>query len=86
MTTLREITAADATTAIALRSLFQALKRERVIFRNPTRNLPVGDLKGVPRSVPADLLAGLLDETKTPLGSSSTTLTKLSPRRGTERR
>lgn len=33
--------------ATALRSLFRALKRDRVIFRNPTRNRPVGDLKGI---------------------------------------
>lgn len=81
VTTLREITSADAEMAlnglvgsacrglaIALRSLFQALKREQVIFRAPARDLPVGDLKGVPRSVPSDLLAGLLEEAKTPFG------------------
>jgi hypothetical protein len=38
--------------ATALRSLFRALKRERVIFRNPARNLPVGDLKGIPSPSP----------------------------------
>nr|WP_244204239.1 hypothetical protein [Streptomyces africanus] len=40
---------------------------KRVIFRDPTRNLPVGDLKGVPQSVPSDVLAGLLDQVTTPL-------------------
>ncbi|MFF9090959.1 hypothetical protein ACF1BE_32205 [Streptomyces sp. NPDC014991] len=54
--------------ATALRSLFRALKRERVIFRNPARNLPVGDLKGLPKSIPSDLLMGLLDQASTPLG------------------
>lgn len=54
--------------AIALRSLFRALKRERVIFRNPARDLRVGDLKGVPKSIPADVLMGLLDQATTPLG------------------
>ncbi|WNZ06182.1 hypothetical protein [Streptomyces sp. 11x1] len=54
--------------ATALRSLFRALKRERVIFRNPARDLPVGDLKGIPKSVPSDLLMGLLDQAPTPLG------------------
>jgi integrase len=54
--------------AIYLRSLFRALKRERVIFRNPARNLPVGDLKGMPQSVPSDKLAGLLGQASTPLG------------------
>ncbi|MFE4974850.1 hypothetical protein ACFRAR_22440 [Kitasatospora sp. NPDC056651] len=54
--------------AIALRSLFRALKREKVIFRDPARNLPVGDLKGIPQSVPSDRLAGLLNQAKTPFG------------------
>nr|WP_260616844.1 hypothetical protein [Streptomyces sp. WAC05458] len=54
--------------AIVLRSLFRSLKRQRVVFRDPARNLPVGDLKGMPRSVPSDLLAGLLDHSATPLG------------------
>ncbi|MFB8776288.1 hypothetical protein [Streptomyces broussonetiae] len=54
--------------AIALRSLFRALKRERVIFRNPARDLPVGDLKGIPKSIPSDVLMGLLDQATTPLG------------------
>ncbi|MFF8632459.1 hypothetical protein [Streptomyces werraensis] len=54
--------------AIVLRSLFRSLKRQRVVFRDPARTLPVGDLKGMPRSVPSDLLAGLLDHAATPLG------------------
>ncbi|MFF8322904.1 hypothetical protein ACF06V_37840 [Streptomyces bobili] len=54
--------------ATALRSLFRALKRERVIFRNPARDLPVGDIKGIPNAIPSDLLMGLLDQATTPLG------------------
>ncbi|UFQ99736.1 hypothetical protein KBP30_41510 [Streptomyces sp. Go40/10] len=54
--------------AVALRSLFRALKRERMVFRNPGRNLPVGDLKGIPKSLPSDVLMGLLDKATTPLG------------------
>jgi hypothetical protein len=54
--------------AIALRSLFRSLKRQRVVFHDPSRNLRVGDLKWVPQSVPSDLLAGLLDHAHTPLG------------------
>jgi hypothetical protein len=54
--------------AIVLRTLFRSLKRQRVIFRDPARNLHVGDLKGIPRSLPSDLLAGLLDHAATPLG------------------
>jgi hypothetical protein len=81
VTTLRQITAADIDTAVAgiqgnrarhhavcLRSLFGALRQERVIFRNPAKNLVVGDLAGLPRSVPSDLLAGLLDHAKTAFG------------------
>ncbi|MER5928099.1 hypothetical protein [Streptomyces mirabilis] len=54
--------------ATALRSLFRALNRERVILRNPARDLPVGDIKGIPKSIPSDLLMGLLDQATTPLG------------------
>ncbi|MFF2752079.1 hypothetical protein ACFVVA_41910 [Kitasatospora sp. NPDC058048] len=79
MTTLREVTAdhlqnaldnLDGTAcrqlAIALRSLFRALKRERLVFRDLARHLLVGDLTGIPRPVPSDLLAGLLDQAATP--------------------
>ncbi|MFH9426317.1 hypothetical protein [Streptomyces sp. NPDC017529] len=81
ITTLRQITSEHATTAlddltghtrrklaISLRSLFKALRQERIIFRDPTRNLPVGELRGIPKPVASDLLAGLLERTKTPLG------------------
>ncbi|MEU9945018.1 hypothetical protein [Streptomyces lavendulae] len=54
--------------ATVLRSLFRALKSRRVIFQNPARDLPVGDLTGLPRSIPSDRLMGLLDQTETPLG------------------
>ncbi|WP_405589818.1 hypothetical protein [Streptomyces sp. NBC_01190] len=81
VTTLREITQQQVESAleslsgharrqlaIALRSLFRSLKRQRIVFRDPARNLPVGDLKGVPRSVPSDLLRGLLDHASCPIG------------------
>jgi hypothetical protein len=81
VTTLREITpdhieaaVADLSgqarrkVAVSLRSLFKPLKRERMVFRNPARQLSVGYLKGIPQSVPSDHLAGLLDQAKTPLG------------------
>ncbi|MGA5171247.1 MULTISPECIES: hypothetical protein [Streptomyces] len=55
-------------TATAVRSLFKALKQERVIFRDPARGLPVGWTAGVPQAVPSDLLAELLDQVKTPFG------------------
>ncbi|WP_216825611.1 hypothetical protein [Streptomyces sp. P3] len=79
MTTLREVTSdhlqvtledltgtARRQLATALRSLFRALKRKRVIFRDLARYLAVGDLTGIPRPVPSDLLVGLLDRTETP--------------------
>ncbi|MEV7245165.1 hypothetical protein AB0N92_28540 [Streptomyces sp. NPDC093248] len=88
ITTLRQITSDHATTAvddltgsarrqlaISLRSLFKALRQEGVVFRDPTRNLPVGDLKGIPKSVPSDLLATLLDRATTPLGRLVVALT-----------
>ncbi|MFB9483426.1 hypothetical protein ACFFSH_29150 [Streptomyces filamentosus] len=88
ITTLRQITSANAATAvddltgsarrqlaISLRSLFKALRQERVVFRDPTRTLPVGDLKGIPKSVPSDLLATLLDRATTPLGRLIVALT-----------
>ncbi|MFD7881902.1 hypothetical protein ACFV3N_05640 [Streptomyces bauhiniae] len=81
MTTLREVTKQQVEAAmenlsghtrrqvvIVLRSLFRTLKRQRVVFRAPARHLPVGDLKAVPKSVPSDLLARLLDHAATPLG------------------
>ncbi|MCT9011529.1 hypothetical protein [Streptomyces rhizosphaerihabitans] len=54
--------------ATVLRSLFRALKSRRVIFQNPARDLPVGDLTGLPKSIPSDRLMGLLDQARTPLG------------------
>ncbi|MFD9054828.1 hypothetical protein ACH4M8_28360 [Streptomyces albidoflavus] len=53
--------------AVSLRSLFKALKRERMVFRDPTRQLSVGHLKGLPQSVRSDLLAGLIGHAKSPL-------------------
>lgn len=53
--------------AVSLRSLFKALKRERMVFRDPTRQLSVGHLKGLPKSMRSDLLAGLMDQAKSPL-------------------
>ncbi|MFE7036082.1 hypothetical protein ACFU9Y_37855 [Streptomyces sp. NPDC057621] len=63
--------------ATALRSLFRALKRERAVFRNPARDLPVGDIKGIPKSIPSDLLMGLLDQATKPLGRFVVALTAI---------
>ncbi|MEV0027240.1 hypothetical protein AB0H45_34620 [Streptomyces atroolivaceus] len=52
---------------MSLRSLFKALKRERMVFRDSTRQLSVGHLKGLPQSMRSDLLAGLMDQAESPL-------------------
>lgn len=71
---LREITHEDVKSAVgarqghparylhvAFRSLFRALKQERMIFQNPTRGVVVGSVNSLPPSIPSDVLAGLLD-------------------------
>jgi hypothetical protein len=81
MTTLRQITPDGIEAAVAerrgapgrhlavcLRSLFRALRQERVVFRDPTRNLVVCGIGGLSKSVPSDVLAGLLAQVKTAFG------------------
>ena len=46
---------------VALRSLFRALRQERVIFRDPTRGISLPALARLPQPLPADRVAGLLD-------------------------
>ncbi|MFC8269493.1 hypothetical protein ACFUIZ_27810 [Streptomyces cinereoruber] len=97
MTTLREITqqqvegvvenlsgSARRQVSVALRSLFKTLKRQRIVFRDPARHLPVGDLKGIPKSVPSDLLAGLLGHAATPLGRLAVALVAVHAIRGSD--
>ncbi|WP_454607320.1 hypothetical protein [Streptomyces tendae] len=70
---LREITQDDVKRAIAtrkgtparsihivLRNVFRALRRESVIFRDPTRGLVFAGINKTPPSVPSDRLAGVL--------------------------
>ncbi|MEW1725196.1 hypothetical protein [Streptomyces sp. NPDC093109] len=47
----------------AARSLFRALKQERVIFADPTRGFTVTAVEKVPRSIPSDSLKGIIDRT-----------------------
>ncbi|MER7224059.1 hypothetical protein [Streptomyces rubradiris] len=54
----------------ALRSLFRALKRERVIFRGPARNVSVTYANRAPRRIPSDRLAGLLDRAPTAMAKA----------------
>ncbi len=46
----------------ALRSLFRALKRERIIFRDPARSIGSAPKAGFPRPLPPERLRGLLDK------------------------
>lgn len=55
-----------------------------MIFRDPARQLAVGELKGIPRSVPSDVLAGLLDEAGTPLARVVIALVAVHALRGNE--
>jgi integrase len=71
--TLRAITAVDIRAVLsgngvnvnqllcALRSMFRALKREQIIFRDPARSIRTGPKAGFPRPLPPDRLRGLLD-------------------------
>ncbi|MFD0507900.1 hypothetical protein ACFQ0G_44300 [Streptomyces chiangmaiensis] len=81
---LREITADQVQEAVdgidgasalyALRSLFKALKRERVIFHDPARAIRASRRIVVPRPVPSDRLAGLIDRIPTPVGKVAVAL------------
>jgi hypothetical protein len=80
ITSLREITHADIQAALderpgitarnllpALRSLFRALRQERVIFRDPTRGITLASIRRLPVPIPTDQLQGLLDRTGGPM-------------------
>ncbi|MFI1177508.1 hypothetical protein [Streptomyces melanogenes] len=58
----------DPQLATALRSLFRALKQERVIFQDPARTLTGRGHTGLPRSVPSDLLPTLFEEVTSAFG------------------
>ncbi|MFD9334251.1 hypothetical protein ACFWBF_07495 [Streptomyces sp. NPDC060028] len=68
LASLGEVTEQEVKTAAvnysvftSLRSLFRALRRERRIFRDPTRNVHLTTPVRVPRPIPADRLKGLLN-------------------------
>ena len=54
----------------ALRSLFRALKRERLIFRDPTRGITLPSVKRLPAPIPTDRLRGLIDRAEGPMANS----------------
>jgi hypothetical protein len=80
VTSLREITLDDVEDALkqhtgntardlltALRSLFRALKQERLIFRDPTRGLALPAVRRLPAPILTDRLHGLLDQAAGPM-------------------
>ncbi|GAA2254974.1 hypothetical protein [Streptomyces indiaensis] len=79
-TSLREITKNDVRDApaqrpgptgrdvlSALRSLFQALKQERLVFRDPTRGISLSTAARLPVPIPTDRLRRLVDRASTPM-------------------
>jgi hypothetical protein len=80
VTSLREITRDDVQAALsqhpgarahnllpALRSLFRALKREKIIFRDPTSGITLQTMQKLPAPIPTDQLRGLIDRAGPPL-------------------
>lgn len=80
VTSLREITSDDIRhvlqqrpgqpaqdLASALRSLFRALKQERLIFRDPTRGISVASVVRLPVPIATDRLRGLIDRAGGPM-------------------
>jgi integrase len=87
ITSLREVTTEDVKTAVArrpypsgraaccgLRSLFRALKRERLIFRDPARAVHLATRHALPRPLPAGQLTGLLERAPTPMAAAAAAL------------
>jgi site-specific recombinase XerC len=81
VTSLRQVTHDDVLAAVstrqgedahhlmvALRSIFRALKQERLIFANPCSGISVARPGALPACLPSDRLAGLLDLMADPLG------------------
>ena len=55
---------------VALRSIFRALRQERLIFANPCAGISVTRSEALPVTLPPDRLAGLLDRARTPPAGS----------------
>ncbi|RSM64899.1 hypothetical protein DMB66_18470 [Actinoplanes sp. ATCC 53533] len=68
----------------ALRSLFRALKQERLIFRDPTAGITVSAVYLLPRAIPADQLRGLLDRATRPVAKVIIVLAAIHGLRPTE--
>jgi len=87
VTSLREITPGDVREALkqhpgvtahnllpALRSLFRALKQERIIFRDPTSGITLPAMRRLPAPIPSGQLAGLIDRAGTPIAKAAVAL------------
>ena len=87
VTSLREITSDDVQEALgqhpgvtahnllpALRSLFRALKQERIIFRDPTSGITMRTMRRLPAPIPTDQLRGLIDRAGTPIAKVAVAL------------
>ncbi|MDX2681563.1 hypothetical protein [Streptomyces soliscabiei] len=98
-TTLRQVTAADVADAVtavkgpraheravALRSLFRALKHAKLVFTDPTRGIHVTRRELLPATLTPYRLAGLLDTRTDPAGRLALALTALHATNGTDLR
>jgi hypothetical protein len=87
VSSLREITRDDVQEALdqhpgvtahnllpALRSLFRALKQERLIFRDPTRGITMRAMQRLPSPIPSGQLRGLIDRAGTPVANVTVAL------------
>jgi site-specific recombinase XerC len=70
----------------ALRSLFRALKRERLIVRDPAHGITVTRASKLPQPLPSDRLRGLLDRAPTTLGKLAVALVAIHALRPVELR
>ncbi|MEV4282786.1 site-specific integrase [Actinoplanes xinjiangensis] len=52
---------------VGLRSLFRALKQERLIFRDPTKGIVVPAVETLPTNISSDRLRGMLDRATLPI-------------------
>lgn len=87
VTSLREITRDDVQAALdrhpgarahnllpALRSLFRALRQEKIIFRDPTSGITMRTMQRLPSPIPTDLLRGLIDRAGNPFAKVTVTM------------
>jgi hypothetical protein len=91
-TALREVSAEDIKSAlgqrtgaparmlnVSLRSVFRALRQERLIFRDPSRGISVSAQLRLPAPLPTERLGGLLDRAPHPLTRLLILLTAVHP-------